>query len=442
MNIAVIGTGYVGLVSGVCFSEIGHNVTGIDIDESKIIKLQQGLCPIYEPGLTDILQRNLALKRLVFSTDFSSLKDAEIIFLAVGTPSRDDGSTDLQYLYASAESVAKNMKKEAIIVIKSTVPIGTSCALTSFIKSKTDKTFYLINNPEFLKEGQAIEDFMKPDRVIIGYREKKSADLVAELYAPFVRQGNPLYMMSTLSAEMTKYAANCFLATKISFINEIANLCDLTGADIDEVRKGIADDQRIGRYFLHPGLGFGGSCFPKDVSAFQSIAKDYKTELKIVKAAENVNNAQKYKMLHKIQRHYNNNLKGKTFAFWGVSFKAKTDDVRESAAIYLAEALLQEDVNIHFYDPVAGENYLYRMKERGHDLRRITHFDNKYSCLKDTDGLVIVTEWREFTSPEFQTMKQLLKAPVIFDGRNLFPTQKVLSFGFDYYAIGKRVSPK
>ncbi len=442
MNIAVVGTGYVGLVSGVCFSEIGHHATCIDIDQNKIHKLQQGLCPIYEPGLDDILQKNLALKRAVFSTDFFSLKNAEIIFLAVGTPSYDDGRADLRYLYAAAESVAKSMQEGAVIVIKSTVPIGTSHALKSFIKSKTDKTFYLINNPEFLREGQAVEDFMNPDRVIIGYEEQKSADLMAELYAPLIDKKESFYTMSNLSAEMTKYTANCFLAAKISFINEIANLCDLTGADIDEVRKGIAGDPRIGKHFLYPGLGFGGSCFPKDVSAFQLIAKDYKTELKIVKAVEEVNNVQKYKMLQKMKVHYKQNLKGKIFAFWGVAFKAGTDDVRESAAIYLAEALLRENSNVYFYDPVAGKNYLYTMKNRGNDLRKIISFENKYSCLKNADGLVIITDWREFFTPKFQTIKQHLKTPVIFDGKNLLPTQKVLSFGFDYYAIGKRITLK
>ena len=442
MNLAVIGTGYVGLVSGVCFSDMGHTVVGIDIDENKINQLKQGQCCLYEPGLDEMFQRNVSLKRLSFSKDFSALKNAEAIFVAVGTPLDSEGKADLRYFYGAVESLIGEMKNGATIVIKSTVPVGTHRIVESFIKSKTKKSFYLANNPEFLKEGSAVEDFMKPDRVIIGCEEKTTADLMTKIYSPLIGDEHPLYIMSNLSAEMTKYAANCFLATKISFINEVANLCDLSGADIDEVRQGLSSDQRIGKHFLHPGLGFGGSCFPKDVVAFQAIAKSYRMELKIAKATENVNDRQKYRMIHKIKDHYGEDLKGKTFAFWGMAFKANTDDVRESSAIYLGKALLQAGCSIHCYDPMATTNYLEIMEQYGHDLTKIISFKDKFTCLENTDGLIVITEWEEFISADLKKIRELIKSPVVFDGRNIFDTTTVLSSGLNYYAVGKRIPSK
>ena len=440
MNVAVIGTGYVGLVTGVCFSEIGHQVVCIDIDAAKIQKLQKGLCPIYEPSLTNYLERNLRMGRLSFSTDLSSIKDTPVVFLAIGTPSRDDGRACLSYLYGALESVIEEMVDKTTIVIKSTVPVTTADTVRDFVRDRTTKAFSIVSNPEFLREGTAVEDFMRPNRVVIGCREKESLALMGELYAPLIKQGNPLHAMSNLSAEMTKYASNCFLATKVSFINEIAGLCDLTGADINEVRGGLGSDERIGNRFLYPGVGFGGSCFPKDIRALQATARDYGMDLKIVRAAEEVNISQKFRMFDKIVHYFGKNLKGKIFTFWGVAFKANTDDVRESAAISFAEVLLGEGANIHFYDPIASDNYLSMMEERGHDLTRITPFEDKYSCLKDSDGLVVLTEWREFSSVDFDRMKANLKHPVIFDGRNLLETKKVLSSGFDYYAVGKAIA--
>ena len=436
MKVSVIGTGYVGLVSGTCFAEIGHDVTCIDIDENKIKTLKEGKSPIYEPGLTDLLERNIKSGRLNFSTDYDSVKEASAIFLAVGTPSSDDGQANLKYLFSAAESVAKNLSDGAIVVVKSTVPVGTGGKVKELISKFTDKRFSVVNNPEFLKEGSAVEDFMRHDRVVIGYQEEEAAQAMEELYAPLVRQGNPIFMMSNLSAEMTKYAANCFLATKISFINEIARLCDLVGADINEVRKGISSDQRIGKHFFYPGPGYGGSCFPKDVKALMYTAKEYGMDLSIVGATEDVNDSQKMYVFEKIKKHFGE-IEGRVFAFWGVAFKANTDDVRESSAIYMAKALVEAGAKVNFFDPVAGENYLKVMDEYKDS---ITMFENKYDCLNGCDAMVTMTEWREFSFPDFPEIKNRLKTPVIFDGRNLYNTEKVLDHGFEYFAIGKRIS--
>lgn len=440
MNVSVIGTGYVGLVSGTCFSEIGHNVTCIDIDPKKIDLLRDGKSPIYEPGLNDLLERNIRANRLKFSTGYESCGEADVIFLAVGTPSGDDGSADLTYLEKAAESVAANLKEKAVVVIKSTVPVGTGKRINDLIKSKTSKEFYLVNNPEFLKEGTAVEDFMRPDRVIIGSHSDFAASQMDELYAPLVRQGNPIYHMSNLSAEMTKYAANCFLAAKISFINEIANLCDKMGADVEEVRKGISSDVRIGKHFLYPGPGYGGSCFPKDVKALIHTAKENGTELKIVQAAEDVNDKQKTVMFEKMKSHFNGDLAGKTFAFWGVAFKANTDDVRETSAIAMARALVGAGAEVRFYDPVASENYLKVMEEYPETKGKLHCIDDMYEVMKDCDGMVTMTEWREFRNPDYPEIKKNLKSHVIFDARNLFDTEKTQEAGFSYYAIGKHIS--
>ncbi|MGZ3787674.1 MAG: UDP-glucose dehydrogenase family protein [Bacteriovorax sp.] len=439
MKVSVIGTGYVGLVSGTCFAEIGHDVTCIDIDPKKIDMLKAGKSPIYEPGLNELLERNIKANRLHFAQSYESVKDAKSIFLAVGTPSADDGRADLKYLRAAAIEVAKNLSDDAIIVIKSTVPVGTNNEIRKLISENTKKKFHLVNNPEFLKEGSAVEDFMRPDRVIIGHQDEEAMKAMEELYAPLVRQGNPIYSMSNLSAEMSKYAANCFLATKISFINEIARLCDATGADIEEVRKGISSDKRIGGHFLYPGPGYGGSCFPKDVKALIATAEDHGMELKIVNATEEVNDEQKSYVFHKIEKYYGKDLKGKVFTFWGVAFKANTDDVRETAAIAMARKLIGAGASIQIFDPVATENYLHVMSEYKECEGKIKSFDNKYDALNGSDGLVTVTEWREFNSPDFLEIKSRLKRPVIFDGRNLYDTKKIQALGFDYFAIGKKI---
>lgn len=437
MKVSVIGTGYVGLVSGTCFAEIGHDVTCIDIDPNKIATLKEGKSPIYEPGLSDLLERNIESGRLSFSTDYDSVKSAKAIFLAVGTPSSDDGQADLKYLKLATISVAKELSEGAIVVIKSTVPVGTFKMVRDLIAQHTKKKFSVVNNPEFLKEGTAVEDFMRPDRVVIGHNDEDAADAMAELYAPLVRQGNPIYMMSNVSAEMTKYAANCFLATKISFINEIAKLCDLTGADVNEVRKGIASDQRIGKHFLYPGPGYGGSCFPKDVKALMHTAKEHGMSLKIVQATEDVNDAQKLRVFEKIKQE-EGNLEGKTFAFWGAAFKANTDDVRESSSIYMAQALSAAGAKVKFFDPVASQNFMREMDALG-ITAKIESTKNKYDALNGCDGLVIMTEWREFGFPDWNEVKSRLKKPVIYDGRNLYDTEKVLEHGFKYYAIGKYI---
>lgn len=439
MEVSVIGTGYVGLVSGTCFAEIGHNVTCIDVDPNKIEKLKRGESPIYEPGLNDLLERNIRSERLHFALDYKSCSSADVIFLAVGTPSGDDGSADLSYLESAAKSVAENCNEHAVIVIKSTVPIGTGIRIKELISGLTKKQFYLVNNPEFLKEGSAVEDFMRPDRVIIGSQEEFAARQMDELYRPLVRQGNPVFHMSNLSAEMTKYAANCFLATKISFINEIANLCDKTGADIEEVRKGISSDVRIGKHFLYPGPGYGGSCFPKDVKALIHTAKEYDSSLEIVQAAEDVNDQQKVVMFQKIEKHFKGELGGKVFTFWGVAFKANTDDVRETSAIAMARALTKAGATVRFYDPIASKNYINVMENYPETKDKLTEFSNMYDAVVESDGLITMTEWREFRNPDYKKLHETLRCPVIFDARNLFETEKVLEAGMDYYAIGKSI---
>jgi len=436
VKISIIGTGYVGLVSGTCLAEIGHQVTCIDVIKEKIELLKSGVSPIYEPGLEELIKRNAKSDSLLFSTDYESVKDSDAIFLAVGTPSNDLGEANLEYLKNAAISVAENLKKNALVIIKSTVPVGTAKEIKHLIKSYTDKKFHLISNPEFLKEGSAVEDFMRPDRVIIGHDNLNAAKVMEDIYSPLLRQGNPIINMSNLSAEMSKYAANCFLATKISFINEVARLCDLTGADVEEVRRGMASDKRIGGQFLYPGPGYGGSCFPKDVKALIQTAKKHDMEFEIVQASESVNKKQKLRIFEKIYNHFKGDLKGKIFSFWGVAFKANTDDVRESPSLDLADALIKCGAEVHFYDPVAGDNFLQEMSQYGHKPKQFT---SKYDCLNDSHGLITVTEWREFKIPDFGEIKKRLKYPAIFDARNLFSTEKVLKENFLYFAIGKKI---
>ena len=436
MKVTVIGTGYVGLVSGTCFSELGHHVTCLDINEEKIKGLLNGVCPIYEPGLPELIKRNVELGRLSFSSNYEVVKEGHIIFLAVGTPSTPKGNADLTYLFSAAESLIPHFKPGSIIVIKSTVPVGTAHNLENFLKEKTSKEFHVVNNPEFLKEGTAVDDFMRPDRVVIGTKEKEVAQTMEELYAPLVRQGNPIYTMSNLSAELTKYAANGLLAIKISFINEMAKLCDAMGADIEEVRHGITSDRRIGPHFLYPGPGYGGSCFPKDVKALYATGVENDLKLHMLEATEKVNQVQKTYLFEKIKRHFKGQLEGKKFAFWGVAFKPKTDDIRESSAIDMAKALIEEKALVSFYDPVAQKNFQDLMKLK--DLPVQGHKD-MYECLEGVDGLVVLTDWPEFKAPEFDQMKEKMKEKNIFDGRNLYSVNKILDHGFTYYAMGRRI---
>lgn len=436
MKVAVIGTGYVGLVTGTCFAEMGHSVTCIDIDAAKVARMRKGECPIYEPGLEAMMRSNAEEKRLHFDTGYTAVEHAQTVFLAVGTPSSDSGKADLKYLFSACEGIAPHLQDGAVVVVKSTVPVGTGAKVRELLKSKTKKKFYVVNNPEFLKEGSAVEDFMKPERIIIGFQEVEAAQVVEELYEPFNRQVKRTIRMSNISAEMTKYAANCFLATKISFMNEIARLCDLMGADVEEVRHGISTDSRIGSQFLYPGPGYGGSCFPKDVKALVYTAKEHGLNLKIVEATEEVNAEQKSYIVKKVFKHFGSDLKGKTFALWGVAFKANTDDIRETPAIDTARALVAAGAKVRFYDPEAGDNFQRHMN--GLEIP-VDQFDNKYDALNDADGLVVLTEWKQFRAPDFEELKSRLKAKVIFDGRNLYNTQKVLDLGFSYYAIGKRI---
>ena len=435
MNISVIGTGYVGLVTGVCFAEMGNHATCIDIDENKVNKMREGISPIYEPGLEALMKNSIKDKRINFSTSYESINDSAAVFMAVGTPSRDDGSADLKYLYKALDDLVPFIKDGLIVVLKSTVPIGTGDEVKKYLKAKTDKKFVVVNNPEFLKEGSAVNDFMRPERVIIGTDDDKSYDVMERLYRPFMLQQNRVIRMSNLSAEMTKYAANCFLATKISFMNEIARLCDKTGADVNEVRSGISTDSRIGGQFLYAGPGYGGSCFPKDVKALVYTAKQYDMDLQIVNATEDVNAIQKLYMFDKTKAHFGD-LTGKTIAIWGVAFKANTDDIRETPAIYISKALKEAGAKVKFYDPVASDNFEAYSKENGLDAQRV---DSKYECLNDADALMILTEWKEFRAPDFSEIKNKLRAPVIFDGRNLYDTDIILDEGFTYYAVGKKI---
>ena len=435
MKISVIGTGYVGLVSGVCFAEMGNKVTCIDIDDKKVEAMKDGKSPIYEPGLEEMMQRCIEDNRISFSTNYDSISDCKAVFMAVGTPSGDDGNADLSYLYSALDSVVPFMKDELIVVLKSTVPIGTGTAVMKYLSNKTDKKFYVVNNPEFLKEGAAVDDFMKPERVVIGTDSDYAWDVMNMLYDPFFRQSKRTIRMSNLSAEMTKYAANCFLATKISFMNEIAKLCDLTGADVTEVRHGISTDSRVGSQFLYPGPGYGGSCFPKDVKALVYKAKEVGLDFKIVSATEEVNKEQKLYMFEKIKKHFSD-LTNKQIAIWGTAFKANTDDIRETPAQYIVEALTKSGASVKYYDPEAADNFEKMSNESNF---KATKVNSKYDCLDNSDALLVLTEWKEFRAPDFEEVKKRLKQPIIFDGRNLYNTKQVLEEGFEYFAVGKSI---
>ncbi|ALU74174.1 UDP-glucose 6-dehydrogenase [Tenacibaculum dicentrarchi] len=441
MNIAVIGSGYVGLVSGACFSEMGNKVTCVDIDQNKIDKLHQGIIPIYEPGLEKMVLKNVAQKNLFFTTNLEEvINDVAIVFIAVGTPMGDDGSADLQYVLSVAKEIGAKMTKRLVVVDKSTVPIGTADKVRATIQKELDAraldiTFDVVSNPEFLKEGDAISDFMKPDRVVIGAETAYAFDRMKELYSPFFRTHERFITMDIRSAEMTKYAANAMLATKISFMNEIANICEKVGADVNNVRVGIGSDSRIGYSFIYPGAGYGGSCFPKDVKALKKIAEENGYDAQLITSVEEVNNRQKFVIAEKIIKRFGENLSGLTFALWGLAFKPGTDDMRESPAIYVVKELVKRGAKIKAYDPKA-------MQEAQHfylkDVEGVSYFESKYDVLKKATALIMLTEWKEFRSPDFTEIKQQLSFPVIFDGRNQYNAFNLEEKGFEYYQIGKK----
>tara|TARA_B110000305_G_scaffold183465_1_gene203790 strand:+ start:118 stop:1440 length:1323 start_codon:yes stop_codon:yes gene_type:complete len=440
MNITVIGSGYVGLVSGVCFASMGNKVTCVDIDPIKIEKLNKGIIPIFEPGLDQMVLKNVKNKNLFFTTELDkALKDSEIAFIAVGTPMGADGSADLQYVLAVAKSIGQSMQKRLVIVDKSTVPIGTADKVKATIQKEldvrnSDLKFDVVSNPEFLKEGAAIDDFMKPDRVVIGSDSEYAIELMKQLYSPFFRTHDRFITMDIRSAEMTKYAANAMLATKISFMNEIANICEKVGADANKVRIGIGSDKRIGYSFIYPGAGYGGSCFPKDVKALTKIAKENGYESKLITAVEKVNDAQKLVIAQKIVKRFGEDLTGYTFGVWGLAFKPGTDDMREAPAIYVIKELIKRGAMIKAYDPKAmneaKEHYL-------NGIQNIEYVDSKYEVLKNSSALVLLTEWKEFRSPDFEELKNKLKNPIIFDGRNQYNAFNLESKGFEYFQIGK-----
>ncbi|MCG8309993.1 MAG: UDP-glucose/GDP-mannose dehydrogenase family protein [Cytophagales bacterium] len=432
MKIAVIGTGYVGLVTGTCFSELGNHVTCVDIDEEKIKALKNHQIPIYEPGLDILFERNVKHGRLRFTTKLDKgVKDAKVIFLALPTPPGEDGSADLKYVLKVAEDLGPLLEDYAVIVDKSTVPVGTSEKVRDRIAEKTNVDFDVVSNPEFLREGVAVEDFMKPDRVVVGTTSLKAISIMDALYAPLVRQGNPIIFMDERSAELTKYAANSFLATKISFMNEIANLCESVGADVDDVRKGIGFDSRIGKRFLFAGIGYGGSCFPKDVQALSKSAIDAEYDFKILNSVMEVNQKQKLKLFVKMQDYFGG-LKGKTVAIWGLAFKPYTDDIREAPSLYNIDELLRAGASVQAYDPEAMANI---EKVYGD---KIALYDDEYDALEGADALLIVTEWPVFRQPDFELMASKLKEKVIFDGRNLYPTGQMAEMGYKYFSIGRK----
>jgi len=440
MNITVIGTGYVGLVSGTCFSEMGNNVTCVDIDTTKITNLKKGILPIYEPGLESMVLKNVEAGNLHFTTKLDeAMANSEIVFIAVGTPMGDDGSADLQYVQAVAKSIGEVVDKQIVVVDKSTVPVGTADKVRETIQTALDKRklsipFDVVSNPEFLKEGAAIQDFMKPDRVVIGADNDFAIEKMKQLYVPFNMSHDRFIVMDVRSAEMTKYAANAMLATKISFMNEIANICEKVGADANQVRIGIGSDSRIGYSFIYPGCGYGGSCFPKDVKALKKIASEYNYEAKIITSVEEVNDAQKLVIATKVVARFGEDLTGKTFGIWGLAFKPGTDDMREAPAIYVIKELVKRGAKIQAYDPKAVEEaqncYLK-------DVENVSYVNSKYQAIENADALILLTEWKEFRSPDFDEIKTQLKTPVIFDGRNQYHMFNLAAKGFEYYQIGR-----
>jgi UDPglucose 6-dehydrogenase len=433
MKIAVIGSGYVGLVVGTCFADTGNRITCVDVNEDKIARLQRGEIPIYEPGLEELIQRNVAEGRLTFSTDIASaIQKCQVIFIAVGTPQDEDGSADLRHVIAVAHAIGTHMQDYKTVVLKSTVPVGTNKKVTAAIASKTKHPFDVVSNPEFLKEGAAIEDFTKPDRVVVGVESERGRKVMEELYAPYLRTGKPLLVMDPPSAEMTKYAANAMLATRISFMNEMARICEAVGADVNQVRKGIGTDARIGFPFLFAGVGYGGSCFPKDVRALVQTAKEHGYLPHVIPAVEKVNEEQKQLLFHKVVKHFGNDLKGRTFAMWGLAFKPRTDDMREAPSLVLIDLLLAAGAKVRVFDPEA-------MKEAKRHLGdRVQFAVNALAACEGTDGLLLVTEWSEFRHVDLDELKKLLKQPVLFDGRNIWDGDRARAQGYTYYGVGVR----
>ena len=438
MRVIIVGTGYVGLVTGTCFADVGFNVTCVDIDEQKIENLKKGISPIYEPGLDEMIERNVVKGRLSFSTELKNLvNSADIIFIAVGTPPDEDGSADLQYVLAVASEVGRNMNKHLVLVTKSTVPIGTAKKVRDAVQNELDKRgmnleFDVASNPEFLKEGDAIDDFMKPDRIVIGIESAKAKEIMNHLYKPFVLNGHPIIFMDIPSAEMTKYAANSMLATKISFMNDMANLCEIMGADVNMVRKGIGSDSRIGTKFIYPGIGYGGSCFPKDVKALIKTASENGYNMQVLKAVEDVNEYQKSVLFNKVNKYFNGELKGKIIALWGLSFKPQTDDMREAPSLVIIKKLLAAGCIVKAYDPIA-------MHESERRIGNVIEYSkDQYEAIKNADSLLIITEWTDFRVPDLPLMKKLMKAPVIFDGRNIYSKKEMKEEGFEYFCLGVR----
>ena len=434
MKIAVVGTGYVGLVTGTCLAETGNSVICVDINEEKVQKMKQGQVPIYEPGLELLFHRNIEQGRLKFTTDLAeAIAEAKIIFLALPTPPGGDGSADLSYVLGAARDIALLLTDYKVVVTKSTVPVGTADKVMAVFKQNTDVEVDVVSNPEFLREGVAVEDFMKPDRIVVGTQSPKAQKLMEELYAPYVRSGNPIIFMDERSSELTKYAANSFLATKITFMNEIANMCELVGADVDMVRRGIGSDDRIGKRFLFAGVGYGGSCFPKDVQALAKSASEVSYNFRILNSVMEANELQKKLLVEKMRKYYNGDLKGKKFALWGLAFKPETDDIREAPALYIIDELVNEGAEIVAYDPEAMEN----VKKLKGDV--ISYAKDPYEALEGADALLIVTEWSLFRTPDFDKIEKGLKSKVIFDGRNLYDLQKMIDCGYYYNSIGRKV---
>jgi UDPglucose 6-dehydrogenase len=434
MKIAVVGTGYVGLVTGTCLAETGNQVICVDINEKKVKMMQDGQLPIYEPGLELLFYRNIVQKRLHFTANLAeAIAEAKIIFLALPTPPGGDGSADLSYVLGAAKDIAGLITEYKVIVTKSTVPVGTADKVTAVMKANTSIDFAVVSNPEFLREGVAVEDFMKPDRVVVGTMDERARKLMGELYAPYVRQGNPIIFMDERSSELTKYAANSFLATKISFMNEIANLCELVGADVDMVRKGIGSDNRIGKRFLFSGIGYGGSCFPKDVQALAKSAEENKYDFRILNSVMTVNEIQKKVLVEKVKKYYKGDLKGKKFAMWGLAFKPETDDIREAPSLYIIDDLVAAGAEVVAFDPEAMKNVQTLIGDK------IKYANDPYEALTGADALLIVTEWSLFRTPDFEQLESLLKSKVIFDGRNLYELDKMIDCGFYYNSIGRKV---
>ncbi len=439
MKISIVGTGYVGLVSGTCFADVGVNVTCVDIDKKKIEDLKKGIVPIYEPGLETMIHSNIQKNRLFFTTELKkALVDSSVVFIAVGTPPDEDGSADLKYVLNVAHEIGKHINDYIVVVTKSTVPIGTAKKVKAAVQEELDKRgvdieFDVASNPEFLKEGNAIDDFLKPDRIVVGTESKRAEQIMSRLYKPFLLNGHPIIFMDIPSSEMTKYAANSMLATKISFMNDMANLCEIVGADITSVRKGIGSDARIGNKFIYAGAGYGGSCFPKDVKAVIKTAKDNGYKLRLLQAVEDVNNDQKHVLVTKIKEEFGDNLEGMKFGLWGLSFKPKTDDMREAPSLVLIEELTKMGASIKAYDPVAQEEAKRILGDK------IEYGQDPYDVLIDADALIVITEWPEFRMPNFKVLEKLLKNNVIFDGRNIYDPKEIVENGFSYYSIGRKV---